>query len=697
MDPGNDDFASKTSATVVGLIDREKYRTFDQVDQVATPSYSSTEHLFTIDNPPIEMAEDQEPQSQQPDRANQQHPSYPARTWNHDGGDRNGGGYRLDRSRLPSTGISHMPDENTSAGQGDNAQSSSTPSKPHPRDCMPVWKWRALLVANCFITIMHGYDVSNVANIQASIYRNFGNIELLPWVALSYSVCNVALGPLGRKLFKFGDFKVLYLASMMFIIAGSALSGAATNIESIIAGRAIMALGSSVVFQGILSFNIIFTYPREIGLVQGSIGASFALGLVLGPIIGGAFADNEHTTWRWAFYLVIPLCVISMILQALFCPRYRVPTDKSIWTHIREIDWVGNLLHMGASILFAISCTFLGSIDTWGTSSAIATWVVFTFVVITYALQQAHSISTTPENRLLSSFSLFGNRTVLLTWICTFCAAASYGITLYYVPIFFAFTRGLGPLPGATRLLPFIFVFIFTIIVSGGLLPVLRFYKAFFLLGSAFLLIGGGLFQTLNTDTSESAVMGFETLIAAGLGVLWQLGVAVCTTFLQNTEDRLDLALLSNMAQLGGIAVSLSIAGMVYQSTGFKLLKDAVGDMGFSDGDIHELLAGVDSPILKGGDPEVLRLAVGAITDAVKDCFVIILAVGALCFLAAWSMKWEALEFKKPTGEQSGNNQPRRRGPEDVLLLDDLQAPGQDEPTPSQSAAPSAVRVQDQA
>ncbi|KAI0853255.1 MFS general substrate transporter [Daldinia vernicosa] len=569
---------------------------------------------------------------------------------------------------------------NANIQQGEGTQLHFPAAASHPRDSLPTWKWRALLVANGFLTIMHGYDVSNVANIQASIYRAFGHIELLSWVALGYSVCNIALIPLGRKLFKFGDFKTLCLASMMFIIGGSALSGAAPNIECIIAGRAVMALGSSIIYQGILSFNIIFTYPHELGLVQGSIGACFALGLVLGPVIGGAFANNSHTTWRWAFYLVIPLCVISLVLQALFYPRYSMPTTRTTWTHIKEVDWIGTLLHIGSCLLFAISCTFIGSTGTWGINPGIATWILFTFFVITYVLQQAYNLGTTPENRLLSPSSLLHNRTILLTWICTFCAAASYGATLYYVPIYFAFGYGLDPLAAATRLLPFIGVFIFTIILCGRLLPTLRFYKAFFVVGSALLLVGGGIFQMLSTNMSESAVMAFESVVAAGLGIIWQLGVPVCTTFLPSTEDRLDLALLSNVAQLGGIAASLSIAGMVYQSMGFQSLKDSVGGMGFSDESIRELLSGVDSPILKDADPKVLRLAVKAIVDAIRACFIILLAAGCTSFLAAWSMNWEALEFNQPTSprhiRQSGNTQLRHQRSDGEFLLDDLNTRG---------------------
>ncbi|KAL7623195.1 hypothetical protein AAE478_006876 [Parahypoxylon ruwenzoriense] len=560
-------------------------------------------------------------------------------------------------------------------------------SKSHPREDLPSWNFWALLVSNCFLTIMHGYDVSNVANIQAPIYSAFGHIELMRWVALSYSVCNNALIPLGRKLFKFGDFKTLNLVSMLFIIAGSVLAGAAPTIECIIAGRALMALGTSVIYQGILSFNIIFCYAHELGLVQAVLGACFAIGLVLGPIIGGAFADNEHATWRWAFYLVVPLCVISLILQALFSPHYRVATDKPAWTHIKETDWVGNLLHMGVCVLFAVGCGFLGSIGTHGAGAAIVTWTVFVLVVVAYAIQQACNIGTTPERRLLSSCALLNDRTILNTWICTCGSAAAYGTLLYYVPIYFAFAHAYGPLAAAVRLLPFIGVFIFTIILSGVLLPAVRVYKPFFLVGTALILIGGGLFQTLTVDTPEAAVMGFEALVAAGIGLTWQLGVSVCTVFLHDTEDRLDLALLSNMAQLGGIAAALAIAGMVYQSTGFESLKSAIDGMGlgFSGEDIRELLSGADSPILAGSDPVVMRLAVEAITDAVKSCFTIIPVAGGLSFLAACFMKWEALDFKQPATQQpsggideSPGDVPGPTSNDDEFLLSDLsvQRPG---------------------
>lgn len=94
-----------------------------------------------------------------------------------------------------------------------------------------------------------GYDTSNVANVQVSVYRAFGHIELLPWLSLSFSLISVAVIPLVRKFTLFCDLKWMGLASCLLTCAASALAGAAPNIESVIVGRVLMAVGSATLYQ----------------------------------------------------------------------------------------------------------------------------------------------------------------------------------------------------------------------------------------------------------------------------------------------------------------------------------------------------------------------------------------------------------------------------------------------------------------
>jgi hypothetical protein len=111
-----------------------------------------------------------------------------------------------------------------------------------------------------------GYDVSNVANIQASVYESFGHIELLPWVALSYTMGAVAVTPMVRRVVETFDTKVLYITFYMLFIVACTVSGSATNIHSLIVGRALMGLSYTGVYQMcvlLIIFRLVFTCIRS--------------------------------------------------------------------------------------------------------------------------------------------------------------------------------------------------------------------------------------------------------------------------------------------------------------------------------------------------------------------------------------------------------------------------------------------------
>ncbi|KAK6082806.1 major facilitator superfamily transporter [Seiridium cupressi] len=515
----------------------------------------------------------------------------------------------------------------------------------HPRDGISRYRWIVMICGNLLLSMIGGYDTSNVANVQVPIYKAFDHIGLLPWVSLSYSLTGVAIIPLARKLTSFCDLKWMGLASCVLTCVASALIGAAPNIESVIVGRVLMAIGSVTVYQIILSYNVIFARPHELALVQALVGAFFAIGLISGPIIGGAFAENEHATWRWAFYAVIPTTSAASLLL-MFYPSYRAPTNKAVSQHLREIDWVGCILWIGIFVLFGLASVFPGPTWEWNSAPAIAVWTLFGVVTCVFFIQQYLALFTSAEYRAFPVY-LLSKRSVVFPSLCVCMAGVTYGTTLYYTPIYFAFTRGQGALAAAVRLLPFICVFIFMIFLSGGLLPAVRYYKVFFLLGAVLVLIGGGLQQTITSQSSEGSVMGFETIAAAGLGLMWQISLPISSVVLP-PHERMDAAALFNMGQMGGVSIALAIAGAIYENVGFRLVSDVVSGMGFSSHDIRELLSGADSPVLSALEPGMLGLIVDTVTKAIVSCFYLTLAAGAICFIAACCMKFEALEFKKP-------------------------------------------------
>lgn len=361
-----------------------------------------------------------------------------------------------------------------------------------------------------------------------------------------------------------------------------------------------------------------------------------------------------------AFYVVIPFAAVSVALLA-FYPTFRVPSTKSTLTHIKEIDWLGSILWMGIFVTLGLGSIFSGSTWAWGSGQSIAVWTLFGVFLLCFCLQQYWCLLTVPERRAFPAH-LLGNRAVGLTMLCVTCAGLGYGTTLYYTPIYFAFTRGQGALAAAVRLLPFIGAFIGMIFVSGGLLPVVRYYQLFFILGAVFILVGGGLLHTLDSQSPEGRAMGFEAIVGLGLGTVWQLMLPITSVVLP-PHQRIDAVAMFNIAQMGGVSLSLMMSGAIYQNVGFDLVEAAVDGLGLTDHDIRELLSGVDSPIPAAHQPAVLGRIVDAVTETILRCYYVILAAGAVCLIGACCMKLEALQLgKKPAATRQSSEDREKAG-----------------------------------
>ncbi|KAK1999213.1 major facilitator superfamily transporter [Colletotrichum falcatum] len=521
--------------------------------------------------------------------------------------------------------------------------STAAEQKRHPREGWASWRWPTVQTAFILGGMLLGYDVSNIANIQPPIYQAFGNIHLLPWVATGYTATQVCLVPLVRKLAFLGDVKLQMVVYNIIFLVGAAVSGSATSMDSVIVGRAVSGIGGAGVYQLVILVNVLFSTPAEVPRLQGLMAVSWAIGLTLGPVVGGAFAENQNATWRWAMYLNLPVLATTTALFLAALPPIHLAPGASVVAGLLAIDWTGVVLHVSGFILLCSALIFSGSTWDWSSHSAIVAWVFVGVIYASYLLQQYFCLFTSKENRNVPA-DLLKNRTVSLVCLATSAAGSCYGIALYYTPLFLAFTRGLEPIQAAVRLLPFIFTFIvFTIVVAGSI-PVVGRYAPFYVAGGALVMIGGGLQSQLTARSSEGRIMGVSTLIGAGTGCMWQTGVAIMTQSVP-ANRRLDATALFIMVQLGGISTTLALAGCVFQNLGYSRLSASLSGLGYSEYDIREALAGQDSKIWAAADRRVAALAVSEVAGVIANIQFIIVAAGALAFLSGCFMRWEKLDF----------------------------------------------------
>jgi len=345
-------------------------------------------------------------------------------------------------------------------------------------------------------------------------------------------------------------------------------------------------------------------------------------------------------------YINIPIMLAIMVPVFLLWPSFTLPSQLPVSRSLAQMDWVGVTLHISSGVLFVVAALFSGSIWGFSSASSIVIWVVWGITFLTYIAQQKFCWFTTRERRIFPG-ELIPHRLIGLAALATCCGAGGYAVTLYYIPLFFAFTQGLGPIDCAVRMLPFVGVFIVSALMSGALLPRVRRYKAFYVLAGALDLTGSALLATITSTTSTSRVLGYEAVLGFGIGLTWFHGVSLSNVAVQTPAERFAAAALMNMSQLGPISIGLAIAASVFQNYGFNQLKSALGDSGFDDLAIREALAGLKSPIWASGNIDLQELAVAAIVGVIAKLFYISLAGGVVYFIAACCMKWEALTFKE--------------------------------------------------
>src|SRR6185295_20290010 len=166
--------------------------------------------------------------------------------------------------------------------------------------------------------LLAALDSTIVATALPTIVGELGGLTHLSWVVTAYLLAQTVVTPLYGKLGDlYGRKRVLQIAIVVFL-AGSALCGLSRSLAQLIIFRAIQGLGGGgliVTSQAVIGELV---GPRERGRYQGIFGAVFGSASVAGPLIGGYL--TTHLTWRWIFYVNVPLGILALIVIAATLP-----------------------------------------------------------------------------------------------------------------------------------------------------------------------------------------------------------------------------------------------------------------------------------------------------------------------------------------------------------------------------------------
>jgi hypothetical protein len=329
-------------------------------------------------------------------------------------------------------------------------------------------------------------------------------------------------------------------------------------------------------------------------------------------------------------------------------PSKNPRTDLTFRQKLGQLDLIGAVLNGATIVIFIVVVSFSGSTYAWGSGRDIALWVIFAVVLTAFVLQQVFCIFTTPEKRIFP-VHFVKRRSLVLLYLATAGASTSMSVVLYYIPLFFQFTRGDSSLEAAVRLLPFMIIMIFAVMLSGGTLPVVGRYSLYYMFGGACCLAGTAALFTIHTDTPVGMIYGFEILVAFGAGFVFQNAYAIAAAKVP-MYDRPNAIGFINVAQIGTMAIALAVAGSLFQNLGFIKLKHAFAGSNLPDDYIRSALAGTISPIFASGDQATINTAVVVVADTIRKVMAVPLSGAALLFVTSFFMRHEKIALDVVAG-----------------------------------------------
>lgn len=182
-------------------------------------------------------------------------------------------------------------------------------------------RWLALVVLalSLLLVIMDG-TIVNVAipSIQSDLKATLADVE---WVNSIYSLIFAMTLILWGKLGDIYGRRRLFVAGLLVFGAGSMLSGTAVSIQMLIGMRMLQALGAAMLFPTALAIVNSTFVGKERGIAFGIWGMTAGIAAALGPLLGGWVVTNA--TWRWGFYINIPIIILAIVGALLVVPESR--------------------------------------------------------------------------------------------------------------------------------------------------------------------------------------------------------------------------------------------------------------------------------------------------------------------------------------------------------------------------------------
>ena len=427
----------------------------------------------------------------------------------------------------------------------------------------------------------------------------------MQWVVEAYGLFLSALILAGGSLGDLFGRRVVFVAGIAIFALASAACGLSANITQLIAARSVQGVGAALLVPGSLAIISASFDQKHRGQAIGTWSGATAMTTAAGPVLGGWLV--EHASWRWAFFINLPIAAAVIVISLWHVPESRGRTTG-------RVDWLGAMLvtaGLGGVVYGFIESTTHGWRDPFVAGSLLlgaASLALFLMI-------------ERKETSPMLPLALFASRNFAGANLMTLFLYAAIGVFFFLFPLNLIQVQHYSATAAGAAMLPMILLVFLLSRWSGGL--VTRYgARRPLIIGPLIVSAGFALFAVPGVNTYYWTSF-FPAVIALGLGLA--VTVAPLTTVVMNSVDADHVGTASGInnavSRVAGV-LAIAILGIVMVSAFGARLNASLSELSLP-AEVHNEIHANQTKLAGLPVPADLDTMTGnVIRESVREAFV---------------------------------------------------------------------------
>ncbi|OWB74513.1 hypothetical protein B5S31_g4313 [[Candida] boidinii] len=481
-----------------------------------------------------------------------------------------------------------IKEEGGGGGEGEFNGKDNVQDDDDKQDSLTISTWLCI-IAVFLVMFLSALDQTIVVTIIAELQIHFQSNDT-GWIISGYMlpVCVLSL-IWGRIGYIFGTKKITIISIIIFEI-GSLISGLSKNMNMLIIGRVIAGIGGSGITTLIyLIINELSTIKYR-SLFMNIVSVAFGISSVAGPLMGGAFSNNSKLTWRWCFYINLPIGGFALAVFILtYHPKNEVtlfkkkqqgssngsPSPSSTTSSssdstsilpvaeappiikfneklkiiFNSLDWIGFILITSGLTIILLAISFGNDeLFNWNSVSIIIMFIIGGILFILSLIYEFYFFPKFYQNKSNNNYDYnpliplnifkFLNYQVVKSSLFLFTSEFIFIVSCIYLSIFLQYLYNLSELLTGIYLLPMIISVTISSTITSILISKFKFMKLYTILSSCLSMLSSGLLSIYRKDSNRGIILGLQIFQGLAFGISLQPGMLTGQVAIESKMDK---------------------------------------------------------------------------------------------------------------------------------------------------------------